>query len=194
MSLSPKKLNLGCGFYPKNGYLNVDINENYPVDLVHNLEEFPWPFKSAYFKEISIDHLMEHLTDLRSTLSEIDRILAPNGRVTIKVPHFSRGFSHWDHKHGFDVTFPLYVENSVSGGFRGLNLLHEKTHIKWFAQRKLKREKLSRLNYYSGLILGNIIDKLANLNLFFTSKIMCFWVGGFDEIEFVFRKNEKFNN
>jgi len=188
MSSSSRKLNLGCGFYPKDGFLNVDIDDTYPVDIAHNLEEFPWPFRSGHFEEITMDHVMEHLTDLRSTMSEIDRILSPNGRVIIKVPHFSRGFSHWDHKHGFDVTFPLYIDKTMSGGFKNLNLIHESTRMTWFAQIELKRGKLSKLNFYLGMLAGKIIDRLANLNLFFTSKIMCFWVGGFDEIEFILRK------
>tara|TARA_S200000501_G_scaffold233911_2_gene219407 strand:+ start:357 stop:926 length:570 start_codon:yes stop_codon:yes gene_type:complete len=184
-----KKLNLGCGYYPKEGFLNIDSNDKYPADLVHDLEIFPWPLRSNFYEEITMDHLLEHLTDIRKTMAEVNRILAINGKLVIKVPHFSRGFSHWDHKHGFDITFPLYFNENMSGGFNDLNLVHIKTRITWFAQPDFKKQNLSKTHYYLGVFGGKIFDFIGNINLFFTSKILCFWVGGYDEIEFVFRKS-----
>ena len=34
----PKKLNLGCGFFPKDGFLNLDKDKDYPADIFHDLE------------------------------------------------------------------------------------------------------------------------------------------------------------
>ena len=36
-----KKLNLGCGLFPKSGFMNIDMIEGYPADITHNLEIFP---------------------------------------------------------------------------------------------------------------------------------------------------------
>jgi hypothetical protein len=36
-------------------------------------------------------------------------------------------------------------------------------------------------------LAGRLIDCFANRFPFFTSRIACFWVGGFEEIEFEFR-------
>ena len=188
MDININKLNLGCGKYLKNGYINLDIDKESNADITHDLEVFPWPLPDSHFEIIEMDHIFEHLTDLRQTLNELDRILVNGGQLIIKVPHFSRGFTHWDHKHGFDVSFPFYFQKEMSGGFQHLSLQHVKTKLIWFGQIELKRNYLNVVSFYAGRILGYIFDFLGNLDHFFTSRILCFWVGGYDEIEFVFIK------
>ena len=183
-----KKLNLGSGKFPKKGYINLDMDNNSSANIIHDLEVYPWPLPSNHFEIIEMDHVLEHLTDLRQILNEIDRVLTKGGRVIIKVPHFSRGFTHWDHKHGFDVSFPLYFQKEISGGFHNLSLRHVKTRLIWFGQPDFKKKYLNKFSFYSGKILGCIFDFIGNLNHYFTSRIFCFWIGGYDEIEFVIEK------
>tara|TARA_Y100000310_G_C20638952_1_gene792802 strand:- start:1258 stop:1902 length:645 start_codon:yes stop_codon:yes gene_type:complete len=184
-----KKLNLGSGKFPKKGYINLDMDKNINADIVHNLDDYPWPLPDNHFEIIEMDHILEHISDIRQTLKEIDRILINGGQVIIKVPHFSRGFTHWDHKHGFDVSFPLYFKKEISGGFKNLSLKHIKTKLIWFGQLDYKKFHLNRPSYYAGKFLGYIFDFLGNLNHYFTSKILCYWVGGYDEIKFIFQKS-----
>ena len=47
-----KKLNLGSGNDIKNGYVNIDFKQSQGVDVVHNLNKFPWPFVDKTFNEI----------------------------------------------------------------------------------------------------------------------------------------------
>ena len=51
-------------------------------------------------------------------MREIHRITKPGGTVRIWVPHFSRGFTHAEHKSGFDVTFPYYFRATSSAATR----------------------------------------------------------------------------
>jgi len=53
---------------------------------------------------------------------------------------------------------------------------------------ELYRKYLHPVSYFLGKIFGKLFNLLGNLNHFFTSRILCFWVGGYDEIEFVFKK------
>ena len=49
-------------------------------------------------------------------------VLVVAGALLVKVPHFSRGFTHPDHKRGFDVSFPLFfgfVLGDVAFGLLG---------------------------------------------------------------------------
>src|SRR5579862_4367521 len=103
-----KKLNLGSGMFPKAGFINLDYRSDCGADVVHNLNVFPYPFAENSLTHIEADHLLEHLQQPFAVMREIHRMLEPGGTVTIRVPHFSRGFAHPKHEHGFDVSFPLY--------------------------------------------------------------------------------------
>lgn len=181
------KINLGCGHFPKKGYVNVDKVKNPNVDVVWDLENIPYPFQNDSADEIYAEHVLEHLNNPIDVIKECHRILKPNGRLLIKVPHFTRGFTCADHKRGFDVTFfyefsPTYKEHA------GVTLTVEKVRLQWFADRPLKREVISRPIYAIITFFGKIIDFFANLSPFLCSRIWAYGVGGFDEIEFIFKK------
>ena len=187
-SLSFKKLNLGAGFHPKVGYLNTDSDPRTNCDSIFDLEVFPWPLPSNHFNKIELSHVLEHLTKTEEVLKEISRVCAPGGTVEIRVPHASRGFTHWDHKRGFDVSFPLYFRPDMSGGFTDIPLKHLKTRLTWFAQPHYKKQFMGPVTYFVGRIAGYFFDLIGNVNHFFTSRILCFYVGGYDEVMFLLQK------
>ena len=185
------KLNLGCGEFKKDGFINVDLSSVPGVDLCHNLNEFPYPFEDNHFTEIEADHLLEHLEDPFRVMQELYRIAADGCVITLRVPHFSRGFTHPEHKCGFDVSFPLYFNPSFKGGYRGFALKLDKTRLNWFAQQHLKRSVMSGPAFHIAKGLGAITNFFANISPYFCSKTWCFLVGGFDEIEFRFSVEKK---
>jgi len=105
----------------------------------------------------------------------------------VKVPHFSREFTHAEHKRGFDVSFHLYFSPSFQGGFQGVTFDLVMMKLRWFSQSDLKATILPMPIYYILKFKGFILDFFANLSPYFCSRIWCYWVGGFEEIEFVFR-------
>jgi len=183
-----KKLNFGCGQFRKEGYINIDFNPATEPDILHDLEKFPYPFEDESIDLVEADHVLEHFHNPLWAMKEVWRILKPGGRIIIKVPHFSRGFSHADHKRGFDLGFPYYFKPDFKGGYVDVPFELEKQRIRWFSQLDLKKATLPAVFYYPALAAGKIIDFLANLSPFFCSRVWCFWVGGFEEMEFVFRK------
>ena len=46
------KLNLGCGHDYVDDWVNVDFYDNSKCDVVHDLEEFPWPWEDNSISEI----------------------------------------------------------------------------------------------------------------------------------------------
>lgn len=183
-----KKLNLGCGVNKKEGYINLDWNESGNPDVVYDLNKTPYPFNGNEFDIIEASHIIEHLDKPFDVMKELHRILKPNGKLIIKVPHFSRGFTHAEHSHGFDVTFPFYfIKKDIVSGFYGVEYKIEKIRLHWLAFFHLM-PLLGCNKFLIGILyfINAVISFLANLNPFFCSRIWCFWVGGFEEIEFTF--------
>jgi len=97
------RLNVGCGTKSLPGFLGVDRFKSEATDVVHDLEQFPWPFEDGSVEHIFMDNVLEHLTDTVKTMEEVHRILRPGGTVRIIVPHATSTFAFADptHKHYF---------------------------------------------------------------------------------------------
>jgi len=179
---------MGCGETKKEGYINLDWQDFTKPDVKHDLNVLPYPFDENKFELIEAFHVLEHLDRPFSIMKEMHRILKPGGRLILKVPHFSRGFTHAEHSHGFDVTFPLYFnKNFTKSGYFGVDFKLEKIRLSWMAFLHLLPSMGYGMFTISFLkILSSIISFLANISPNFCSRVWCFWVGGFEEIEFEF--------
>jgi SAM-dependent methyltransferase len=189
-----KKLNLGSAGRKKDGYINVDWQSIVTPDVSHDLNVFPYPFSDSEFDVIEASHIIEHLDRPFDVMKEIYRILKPGGLLVVKVPHFSRGMAHPEHAHGFDVTFPNYFNSQYSDvGYFGIDFEILVVEMHWLAfPHILKRMGYSNLYLVLIKSINRIINFFASLSTHLCSRVWCFWVGGFDEIEFQFRskKNE----
>jgi SAM-dependent methyltransferase len=183
-----KKLNFGSGRRPKEGYVNLDWCADYNPDVVHDLNVIPYPFSDHTFDLIEADHVLEHLDKPFEAMAEFHRILVHGGTLVVRVPHFSRGFTHAEHAHGFDMTFPLYFKKHADfSGFYGVEFELKSLRFSWMAFFHL----MPAMGIGSGTIvvlqaLNAIISAFANLSPAFASRVWCYWVGGFEQIEFVF--------
>lgn len=83
------KLNLGCGKDIRKGWINLDVVKSPGVDKVHDLNQYPYPFKDNSFDEIVAYQVMEHLDYPSKFIQEIWRISKQNAKIIIDVPHFS---------------------------------------------------------------------------------------------------------
>ena len=84
----PKKLNLGCGYDIRPGYLNVDVNDFHKPDLVGditNLRELP----SDYFDEVVAQDVLEHIPRMQvpQSLREWHRLVGAGGYLLLRVPN-----------------------------------------------------------------------------------------------------------
>jgi len=59
-SRKERRLDLGCGLHPKEGFEGVDIWGGKQTHNV-NLFQFPWPFEDNSVDEIHASHLLEHV-------------------------------------------------------------------------------------------------------------------------------------
>lgn len=97
--LKNSKINLGCGTDALQGFLNVDKAPCPGVDLVHDLESYPWPFPDNQFEEVVAIHLLEHLPNTIQTLEELYRIAQNEARIVIRVPYWNCWHSIGDPTH-----------------------------------------------------------------------------------------------
>ena len=182
-----RKLNLGSGEFNKEGFVNLDHRTFVGADVVHDINTFPFPFEDNSFDAVEADHVLEHINEPFRVIRELHRITASGGTISIRVPHFSRGHSHPEHVHGFDVSLPLYFNPKFKGGYEGVALGLDQMRLTWFAQRYLKHITLTGYQYAFGVAMSTVIDIFANMSPYFCSRVWCFWVGGFEEVYYVFR-------
>jgi FkbM family methyltransferase len=85
----PRKLNLGCGYDHRAGYLNVDLFERHEPDLVADVRDLS-ALPGDYFDEIIAHDVLEHLLrdDTVRTLAGWARLLRKGGRLNLRVPSF----------------------------------------------------------------------------------------------------------
>lgn len=168
------KLNLGSGNDYKKGFVNLDYNSKYKLDVNHNLNKFPYPFKEDQFDYVYCSHILEHVEDLFKTLKELERITKIGGLIHIKVPHFSNGNGYNDlsHKRFFGwFTFDQILNSYYNNDF---DFLIEDKRFNFIAN--------NRLSFFS--IFYNLMPKK------FYERFLC-WIFPVGEIEIKLRKIAK---
>lgn len=94
-----KTLDVGCGGNKMAGAFGVDLHPFPGVDLVHDLDEVPWPLDGNQFDRIIARHIIEHVRDPISFLNEIHRIAKPGAMVEVVTPHYSNRCAYTDPTH-----------------------------------------------------------------------------------------------
>lgn len=115
------KIDLGCGENKQEGFIGIDMRDVKGVDIVHNLEEFPYPIPDECCSIILGSHIIEHIKPWFSIpfINELWRIMKDGGELVLSTPYpGSCGF--WQdptHCNGwneatfqyFDPRYPLYM-------------------------------------------------------------------------------------
>lgn len=84
------KLDIACGQNKQKGFIGVDIAPGPGIDIVWDLEKFPWtPFKDNSVEEVYISHYIEHTKDLLKFMDEVWRICKNLATVKIIAPYYT---------------------------------------------------------------------------------------------------------
>lgn len=138
------KLYLGAGLKRLHGYVHVDVKACNGIDLVHDLDQLPWPWDNDSAEAIVAEDLVEHLSiNLIRFCDEAWRVLAPGGELFIRTPHHTGDSSWIDPTHRWHLneqafhyldpdtywgrTYPHYTEKKwriMSLGIRGPQNIH----------------------------------------------------------------------
>lgn len=117
------KLDIGCGENKQpGGFVGIDIRDLPGVDIVHDVEVYPWPLPDESVVMAVCSHLVEHINPHKfgfvNFMNEVWRVMKPDGWLAVACPYaYSPGFAQ-DPTHCnmineatftyFDPTQPLY--------------------------------------------------------------------------------------
>jgi SAM-dependent methyltransferase len=105
MNKAKKILDVGCGNSKFKNSIGIDIMAFSDVDVVHDLNQTPWPFDENYFDRIIFKHSISHLNDIIKIMNEVHRIIRKDGIVDIIAPHFSCDNYFTDPTHKFSTGY-----------------------------------------------------------------------------------------
>lgn len=88
------KLNLGCGKDIKEGCINADLAGLDGVDVVVDLDKYPWPWGDNTFDVIYCNRIIGYLGNYIKAMEEIWRIAKPDAKVYIKESYWSYKGAH----------------------------------------------------------------------------------------------------
>lgn len=94
------KLDIGCGA-SKQGpeWIGIDFQPLHGVDIVHDIEVYPWPLPDKCIHLAVASHVAEHINPAKfgfvNWLNEVHRIMVPGGRFMLANPYAG---SHGDYQ------------------------------------------------------------------------------------------------
>jgi ubiquinone/menaquinone biosynthesis C-methylase UbiE len=87
------RLDIGGGNNPNPGFVNIDILPLPKVDIVWDLEEFPWPLPDECVTVATASHVLEHINPHKGVfirfMDEVWRVLKPGAQFAFVSPHAS---------------------------------------------------------------------------------------------------------
>ena len=191
-----KIINLGCNGSRLPHSIGVDvIPRTDTVDIVHDLNNYPYPFDDSYADEVHMYHVLEHLEDPIKVIEEVHRILKHGGIFYLRVPHFSSLYTWGDitHKRGFSIyAFDIFdaSRDYKKWGYSSARFNIKKREIRyfytwpneaWYMKYIVKPDwPLGASIILKPLIL--ILNFLINLSPEVFERFWCYWVGGAAEI------------
>lgn len=137
------KLDIGCGKQKQPGFVGIDYRDWGNVDIVHDLEQTPWPLPDNCVMTAVASHVLEHINPHNGVfidvMDEIWRVVRPGGQFALVVPYAgSPGF--WQdptHCNGITEATLLYFDPDPEGKYAG------KQYYQFYEPKPWKIEKLA---------------------------------------------------
>jgi SAM-dependent methyltransferase len=90
-SKSGIRLDIGCGANKQEGFVGIDYRKLPGVDIVHNLEKFPYPLPDESVLAAVCSHVVEHINPhggvFMQFMDEIWRVMKPKAQIAIATPY-----------------------------------------------------------------------------------------------------------
>ena len=163
---APKQLDIACGQRKQDGFKGIDIAGD--ADIVHDLNDLPWPIKTSSVEQVFCSHYVEHIPHWRPGwekdgffrfFDEVYRVCKADAELVFLHPYAKHTRAFWDPTH---VRFIHEVTwNYLNKEWRDINLLDhymvecnfEVVNISGtlpddFASRNAEQQNFSRAHYW----------------------------------------------
>ncbi len=117
--MTMKILDIGCGpITKKTGSVGMDIRPAPHVDVVHNINVFPYPFNDNEFDYIEMSHIIEHVDRPLYVMNEVLRIAKHGATIRIITPHYASQLSYGDLEHYHHFGWISFAQLANTGLFK----------------------------------------------------------------------------
>lgn len=193
-------LNLGCGDTRMPSAVNIDSVKLKNVDMVLDMEKFPYPFKDNSVDEVHLYFVLEHLRDHFSVIKELHRVLKKGGILYIRVPHGSSCYGPWGeftHLRGYGWgSFDIFSSSNKRSYYSDVRFKILKRRCKYFLTYPYDFYKYNswfphwERKWYSPIVklYVSIIQFLIDLSPPIFERFWCYWIGGAAEVYFELQK------
>lgn len=108
------KLDIGCGANRQSGWIGIDRRDLPEVDIIHDLEVFPYPLPDDCAHWILASHILEHIKPwlMIDMMNELWRVCMPDGTLFIAMPYAgtARFWQDPTHIHAWNEYTPCYFD------------------------------------------------------------------------------------
>lgn len=161
---------MGCRDRKEENWMGIDNRKRPGVDIVHDLEKFPYPIQSSSCITIKAAHIAEHIppNKILAWFNEMWRMLKPGGQMAFSTP-YAGSPAYWNdptHVTGFteialqmlDPDYPLYhmyepkpwkIEHSVWKPQGNMELILRKRNADYcflLTMESLKRSAMQKVS------------------------------------------------
>ena len=83
------KLDVGCGQFKQKGFVGLDQHKQTGVDIVHDIQHFPWPVPDNSCFQVLMSHVWEHVEPKYrfAVMDELWRIIRHDGQLLLSCPY-----------------------------------------------------------------------------------------------------------
>jgi SAM-dependent methyltransferase len=85
------RLDIGCGANKQAGFVGMDMRDLPGVDIVHDVEDIPWPLEDECVLQAVSSHVVEHINPHKfgfvQFMDEVWRVMKPDAQFAIACPH-----------------------------------------------------------------------------------------------------------
>lgn len=112
-------LDVGCGpITKKPGAIGLDKRPAPHVDVVHDLNVYPYPLPDDEFDWIEASHILEHVDRPLQLLNELHRVAKNGATIRVITPHYASQLSYGDFEHYHHFGYVTFRTLQNTGFFR----------------------------------------------------------------------------